>query len=438
MKEKWLTKAPAIEEVVGESKDERTNSRNSTVLIIPTCRTDGMLRTHLERLTKQTTKKFDIIIVYEPDNEFAAKPNGTSVLHIRRKENSGSAGGFYTGELVALDEGYEKIILSDDDCLPESEVLIERMAAALDKEDVVMPKVTYLPIERITGGSLHMYAGMRKEVLKKSGLTFYPLYVGGEDYDLATRISKSIKDTNEIEAVVSHQRVAPFILFPKARMYYYTRGLLLQLFLSGSFTKTAFKLFLDLSHALVLALVGNGDGARVYKNAILDAVAMRFFRIPIESNELIVSKANMNEPVDLELDLGQSETRANDIFEFAVLYTKDYGMGTGILAKRAGYALNYFFEAYKYLNKKIRIKDWYSFIDLPVLLLSKTTYIEHKRNGYRVSGERNLLLILVDLVAFAMMVPLMAIGALILTSIGFINMKAKNIKSRGYGVGSVV
>ena len=73
--------------------------------IIDNCSTDG---------TYEYLKERDIL-------------SGTIIKYIRLNENSGGAGGFWTGVKVASEEGYDLICLMDDDGRPYDEFTIEHL-----------------------------------------------------------------------------------------------------------------------------------------------------------------------------------------------------------------------------------------------------------------------------------------------------------------------
>ncbi len=120
----FLRRGPELGELVAETRDGRKGGRKRIAVAIPTRNWNEILSEHVKRLSKQAFRDFDVIIVYGEDDEFLDDVCGLPVVHIRRKADCGSAGGFYIGEKFAFDEGYDMVVLADNDALPDSDSLV--------------------------------------------------------------------------------------------------------------------------------------------------------------------------------------------------------------------------------------------------------------------------------------------------------------------------
>ncbi|NYZ74267.1 glycosyltransferase, partial [Candidatus Micrarchaeota archaeon] len=120
-------------ELVQSTKEFRKKKANG-LIIMPFYRAYDYLFKHLELLEAQTFQDFDLLIVLNSlsdekkvldfinQNKF-----GYGIIVAKRKEDTGSAGGFFTGEKYALENGYKYIIITDDDCLPVNKRHIETL-----------------------------------------------------------------------------------------------------------------------------------------------------------------------------------------------------------------------------------------------------------------------------------------------------------------------
>ncbi len=97
--------------------------KNSQVLIVmPFYDNYAAIAKHLELLSAQTTSDFDIVIVasvVSDEKKLREIIDGGNykfgVALVKRKEDTGSAGGYFTGEKYALENGYRAILIGDDD-----------------------------------------------------------------------------------------------------------------------------------------------------------------------------------------------------------------------------------------------------------------------------------------------------------------------------------
>jgi len=172
-----------------------------SAIIIPCYDEHETLMQHLSLLPRQDCKDFDAILVlgsrYPEGKIISFLKNaklGFAVVVAKRKEDTGSAGGFFTGQLYALENGYGRMILADADCLPADSGLV---GALLGKKgaDFVSPRVLLSQ-----GGadvakeadrkhvSIAYYGMVSRKLVEARGLYFYPAYTGCDDAEYMERL----------------------------------------------------------------------------------------------------------------------------------------------------------------------------------------------------------------------------------------------------------
>ncbi len=224
MRDGWKKEGPALDELVLETKDGRKGKR-ALAIVITSFQARESLAEHLRRLSRQSRKDFDIIAVYGEKDEFLETPGWAGVLHVREKGRMGCAGANYIGQKIALQEGYESVILADDDCMPVSDDLVEKLAGS--PGDCAMPNAGYGGQEAVSGFIIHHYGILRRGALEKAGLTYLPFGNGGEDLELIARIRKAGMKISHADAGGCHPAAAPMMLEGGGRLFHYQWGLLL-------------------------------------------------------------------------------------------------------------------------------------------------------------------------------------------------------------------
>jgi hypothetical protein len=284
----WLREGPGLSELVSRIKDLRGKKRSRTAIVIPTWKKNGLMREHVEKLALQEHGGFDAIIVYGEEDEFLEDTCGVPSVHIRPKTNLGSAGGFYIGERFALESGYEYLILSDNDCLPESYTLVRDLLGALkDGADVAFPKIRNADgKEPQANRLLPQYGCMRADVLRDVGLSYLPLHFGGEDHELFERMKMKGYRAVEIGSVAYHAQhagVSPFACYG-LKMRYYLRGEILWRLLRSAPQNAYCHIFMNLFGGIFFAF-SRKDLSRVMLDAVRDGASMRFFKIESATGE---------------------------------------------------------------------------------------------------------------------------------------------------------
>jgi hypothetical protein len=197
--------------------DEDGKGKNADcAIIIPFSGETECVRAHLRLLESQTEQDFDVILVSSSILPILDETPGGSrygTVSIKLKKPLG-AGAFYVGEKYAFDKGYKTIILADADAMPNSPELVRRLktAVAFDNMAVHIPKASSVRRGSPTR-SIHWYGAMHPGVLAKSGFTFLPLYFGGVDDELQSRMQDAGIRVRYLDDVsVSHPLYKPMPL----------------------------------------------------------------------------------------------------------------------------------------------------------------------------------------------------------------------------------
>ncbi|NYZ74250.1 hypothetical protein H0O00_03845, partial [Candidatus Micrarchaeota archaeon] len=136
---------------------------------------------------------------------------------------------FFTGEKYALENGYKYIIITDDDCLPVNKRHIETLVEEHRKGNPLVygTVVFLLDGEEVHYGSgLPYYSLIDIGLLRKVGLHFAPLYMGGEDGEVEARLfllAKPVRTESRITHPKEHSIFADF----ERDVRYRTNGMLL-------------------------------------------------------------------------------------------------------------------------------------------------------------------------------------------------------------------
>jgi len=199
---------------------------NDLLIIIPCFMNYDALIEHLGHLSKQTFQKFDAVLVLGPDFNDARlfdylKSNkfNFGIIAAKRKDDTGCAGGFFTGQKYGFDNGYGYMVNTDDDCMPVTPTLIEHL---YEKAKQGYGWVSSTP-NLLVGDKYRMvmkyptigqYALFSRHIFEKYGFCYAPLYCGVEDAEFAERIAneKSIM----VPDVVEH----PYSFAGKSAMKY--------------------------------------------------------------------------------------------------------------------------------------------------------------------------------------------------------------------------
>lgn len=175
-----------------------------------------LLKQCIESLRNQTHKLDEIIIVNNSSNDGTLEWLNEQVdLTIITQENSGSAGGQYTGIKTAYEKGYDWIWCFDDDCIVNSDALLKLIEFNPDERTVL--NSTVLAIDQSVAGKLafaiydkqknilyrninnfhstvvpsaNFFNGtlLNRNIIRSVGLPLKILFIRGEEYEYLLRI----------------------------------------------------------------------------------------------------------------------------------------------------------------------------------------------------------------------------------------------------------
>lgn len=104
---------------------------SQNVAIITTCNRCELLRRCIACVRKQEGANCDILVIdnHSQDGTVEYLRTQHDVMVCYMTENTGGAGGFYTGMKLAYEAGYERLWLMDDDVMPAPDALARLLAA---------------------------------------------------------------------------------------------------------------------------------------------------------------------------------------------------------------------------------------------------------------------------------------------------------------------
>ncbi len=420
MDERWLRKAPAFS-TVGRVAADRRAGRKRIMVVIPT-RGRAVLKDHLERLSRQTSKDFDVAVVCGREDPLPPAPPGLTLVHLECRENYGSAGGFYAGERFALDEGYDMVVLADDDCLPSSDDLLERLEEATRGSAIALPKISYGDLAPAPGSLISHYGCVRSSALRNCGLTFAPFFFGGEDIELLERLVSSGCALAQADACVTHPRFPSSMLTPPQKTFYYIRGGILAKYLGGSFLKTfSYNLFF-LSGSAYLAFL-DPLKSRVYFDAATYAAGMRFFSCALFRERENTESAPRTGAVEIKKRVRWIPETRTDLSWYIRI----------VAGRLAALALS-FPDAARVWGREIVFDDGVGVAAIPLLLSARRAYIRSEGKWYIVCNNRGFWIAPLIGALLLLMLPLFIGASFCLTCAGFMMKAWTGADSRGYGV----
>ena len=181
---------------------------NKVIVTIVTFNRKNDLENCLFALSKQTYKKFDILVVNngstDGTKEYLDEQENIVVIH---QENLGGAGGFYAGMKYMFEHNYEWLWMMDDDGLPENKQLEELIkfgekgnfvlnAIVLDKDDhsqlAFCSKISSVSLykEILTKQIFHPFNGtfIHRSVIANVGFIKKEMFIWGDEQEYIKRI----------------------------------------------------------------------------------------------------------------------------------------------------------------------------------------------------------------------------------------------------------
>jgi len=415
MKQEWLRAGPSIEELVLEMKDQRRERKSKVAIVMPTMNNAKMLENHVNELTKQTFQDFDILIIYGENDNFI-DGDGSSILHVREKGNNGSAGSYYIGQKIALRDDYPLIVHADDDCLPVSHDLLEKLVNSLENgDDVVLPLVSYGDSKPKKSGIINHYGAFKNTVLRKTGLMFLPMWWGPDDMELFARMRKTGFRTGHLDVKAWHPYFTFTFIEKMTKTYHYRRGFIQQAFLTNNYYKALWIIIYNLLTGVGALSLGKTGHAKVIFTAIWDASGMKFFKV--EGHD---QKAKHRKLEDHSLSLNDIDKSGYD-----VVIEND---STKKIPR----------DLLEFFGKKILIvkgdEMHWTATYLPIMVVARSTDIIFQDRLYKLTDERSSFSIILSIVFCIVSAPFVALGSIIFFIRAFLTRMYGGIKSDGYGI----
>lgn len=187
--------------------------KSDTLVILPVYKEYACLANNLGYLARQTRQDFDVLVVLSSVSDaaravksLAAKKFRFKLIVSQRLEETGSAGGFYTGQVYALEKNYAYMVLADVDCYPVDRKLMEGLAKKKGK-CIVLPKIKLVGPPGGTidyGRTIPAYGLVPSAIVRQVGLIYAPFYNAGEDPEYYVRVQKAGRPFVHIERLVEH------------------------------------------------------------------------------------------------------------------------------------------------------------------------------------------------------------------------------------------
>ena len=340
--------------------------KRDLLIIIPYYAEYDILARHLDLLDRQSWKEFDAIIVAEGDSDAAkvaglAKSGrfGFGIVVVKRKENSGSAGGYFTGQKYALENGYGCVIMADTDCMPEDPGLVKALYENRDR-GFVSPTVygnkdgirTKFEIP-----SVNHYSLVSRGIMEEYGLYYAPLYYYAEGGEYAERIRQP-------RATVENYATHPFKIgeeFVKMDKTWYT--LLNTIHMMKFETILPYLAFLNAMAMALAFFVFGSRKAREY--------AVRSF-------SLLMSFKYGKEAIGAIRGIGPLETVPKESLPEGVMHA-DMRSGNYALSSRRGKIASMAHSALSWAGRDVAVDETYSFSGIVLRgIFSRRTFV---RNG---------------------------------------------------------
>jgi GT2 family glycosyltransferase len=181
--------------------EERLEPRSDTILIIPTYRgVDTTIATIRGVLRLNPENSFDVLVVDNGGEDLAKIREELPTPRLQTialRENAGPAGAFYVGMKRALEAGYERFVLSDNDTelLTENGIVILLSKLPPDGFGAVAPSSLALgdpPPKDVLVPRVHWeFLALGRAAVECVGFVDPELFFGVDDYDYVTRLTSA-------------------------------------------------------------------------------------------------------------------------------------------------------------------------------------------------------------------------------------------------------
>ena len=411
MKEDWIYRGPSSDELASEISDGR-KGRNDILVIIPTANGGESLRKHLKSLEKQTFREFDIMIIYGKKNFISNKK--LNIINVHESEKIGSAGAFYLGGRIALEEGYKTVVFADDDCIPSENLLMEINSAVGNGKKIIH---TQYREKGLPDSSPNHYGAVTREVLEKIGMVYLPFFFGGEDYEWGGRLARSGEEIFTVDAGVIHTAGVPVPIISESRLYGYIRGKIQAAIMNGCYAEGLLCISDNLIIALGLFLLGKKSLAKSIFSAITDAAKMRMFEVKKEDSEPKEEKADVDFINNIETRIHVS---TGEYFGFLAGYVKEQ--------------LKVLMNLGKFLNRRVLFDCDRFQTQVVMMLLTKTSYVRFMGKTYKVHQNMGIISNILGYLLINLFIPVSWILSAFFVLWTLISLKMKKIETWGYGL----
>ncbi len=248
---------------------------NSVAWVFPTLGTNEKLALAQIEAWKMQTEPSDLIIIATdaaPLIPIVSKLRGPVNL-LERKEDTGAAGGFFSGQKWAFDRGYEKIMVTDDDAVPLSKNLIEGLSKALgDGALVSHAKHQHYGDCRANVAMCTMF---HRSAFEKIGFSYAPYYMFWEDIELSNRIGAAGINSAYVGVFFDHPRPK---VRPLSALFYLTRNqMFYYLYQKPNLLRFLNSAMFAFSLKIYFRRTGNPAG-RLMKEAVEDAIHAKLLK----------------------------------------------------------------------------------------------------------------------------------------------------------------
>lgn len=200
------------------------------LVILPMYTEYDVVFEHLHALAKQNFTKFDLLVVMGDKTDekkvcafLESLKAQFGIIAAKRKENTGPAGGFCTGQKYALENGYGYVLQAESDCVPDDPDTVGKLYENRAKRYVA--PVVRLPINEkesifVRPSNTSHYTLIDTGIFRKYGLYFMPAFYGSDDGEFMDRV----KEKREvIDVYVRHpqKNMGDFVFRNLNRTWFY-------------------------------------------------------------------------------------------------------------------------------------------------------------------------------------------------------------------------
>ena len=398
--------------------------KSDTLVILPVYREYDCLTRNLSLLAKQTRKDFDVLVILSSvsDEKRAALlltrlKTGFTVILTKRQGETGSAGGFFAGQVYALENGYDYMVLADVDCYPVDKQLMESLGKNRG-QCVVLPKVRLIGPKKggpkKYQGTIPNYGMIPSAIVRKIGLVYAPYYNAGEDVDYYQRVLKTGHKFLLLDRFVSHP--------------------------NGTYKKLPYVLVRP--HYILHALIANRPTINIWVHFMGLFEGAVFFAEPFRSmmrrmlRLVLQFKYGKVAADELKIDLKPCILGKNDAPKDAAVLNLGHGWSLVPAIRQGGYRYmlqNIATVPIKYFRKSVLVKETNSYRLLALAaVFAKELYYQTPDGKYiLVARNRSSVIHAIKIVAFYALLPF----ALALSIPMFLLMRRVKLPSTvGYGL----